>query len=148
MIRATHARYVVDASVTAKWFTRHEEADRHKALALRALHLSGRCTLVVPEFSLLEILNAVRFSDRAEEADAIRALEFLEKLRLDVVPVDWDLLRKATAIAWAYRVALYDATYVALAERLGFPLLTADDAMARKMQGHSAVIRLRDLEIP
>lgn len=148
MIRATHARYVVDASVTAKWFTRHAEADRHKSLALRALHLSGRCTLVVPEFSLLEILNAVRFSERAEEADAIRALEFLEKLRLEVVPVDWDLLRKATAIAWAYRVALYDAAYVALAERLGFPFLTADEDMARKMQGHSAVIRLRDLEIP
>ena len=106
MIRATHAKYVLDASVAAKWFTRHDEADRHKAIALRALHHSGRCTLVVPEFSLLEILNAVRFSERAEEADAIRVLGFLERLRLEIVPLDWELLRKATAIAWEYRVAL------------------------------------------
>lgn len=146
MIRATHARYVLDASVAAKWFTRHEEADRQKAIALRALHQSGRCTLVVPEFSLLEILNAVRFSARAEEADAVRALGFLEQLRLAIVPLDWDLLRKATAIAWAYQVALYDAAYVALAERQGFPLLTADEVMAKKMKGHSIVVRLGDLE--
>src|SRR5437667_265726 len=95
--------------------------------ALTALHQSGRCALVIPEFSLLEILNAVRFSERAEEADASRALGFLERLRLDIVPLDWELLRKSTAIAWAYQVALYDAVYVALAERLGFPLLTADE---------------------
>lgn len=147
MIRATHARYVLDASVAAKWFTRHEEPDRDRAVALRALHQSGRCTLVVPEFSLLEILNAVRFSGRAEEEDAAMALALLQKLRLEIVPLDWELLRKATAIAWAYQVVLYDAAYVALAEREGYPLLTADEVMARKMRGHSIVIRLRDLQI-
>ena len=146
MIRATHAKYVLDASVAAKWFTRHEETDRHKAVTLRALHQSGRCTLVVPEFSLLEILNAVRFSERAEEADATLALGFLERLRLEIASLDWELLRKATAIAWAYQVALYDAAYVALAEIQGFPLLTADDVMVKKMKGHSIVVRLADME--
>lgn len=146
MIRATHARYVLDASVAAKWFTRHEETDRHKAVALRALHQSGQCTLVVPEFSLLEIVNAIRFSERAEETDASGALRLLELLRLDIVSLDWELLRKATAIAWAYRIALYDAAYVALAERQGFPLLTADEVMVQRMKGHSAVVRLAELE--
>jgi len=148
VISASHARYILDASVAAKWFTRHDESDRHKAIALRALHQSGRCTLVVPEFSLLEILDAVRFSARADEVDAIRALGFLERLRLEIVPLDWELLRKATAIAWAYQVALYDAAYVALAERQGFPLLTADEVMVKKMKGHSIVVRLVDLEFP
>ena len=146
MIPATHPKYVLDASVAAKWFTRHDETDRHKAIALRAMHQSGRCTLVVLEFSLLEILNAVRFSGRAEEVDASRALGFLQGLRLEIVPLDWELLRKATAIAWAYDVALYDAAYVALAERRGFPLLTADEVMVKKMKGHGAVVRLGDVE--
>lgn len=146
MIRATHARYVLDASVAAKWFTRHDEVDRHQAVALRSLHQSGQCSLVVPEFALLEIVNAVRFSERAEETDAMRALSLLEKLRLDIVPLDWDLLLKATAIAWAYRLALYDAAYVALAERQRFPLLTADEVMVKKMKGHSIVIRLAAME--
>jgi predicted nucleic acid-binding protein len=52
--QAIHARYVVDASVAAKWFTRHEVDDREKALALRELHRTRRCRLVVPEFGLLE----------------------------------------------------------------------------------------------
>ena len=147
MIRASHPKYVLDASVAAKWFTRHDEPQRHKAVALRSLHQSGRTKLVIPEFALLEILNAVKYSERAEEADAANALGLLEKLRLEVVPLDWDLLRKATAIAWAYRIALYDAAYVAVAERLGFPFLTADDAMTKKMAGHRIVVRLADLEL-
>lgn len=114
---------------------------------MRSLHQSGRTKLVIPEFALLEILNAVKYSERAEEADAANALGLLEKLRLEVVPLDWDLLRKATAIAWAYRIALYDAAYVAVAERLGFPFLTADDAMTKKMAGHRIVVRLADLEL-
>ncbi len=146
MIRAAHPKYVLDASVAAKWFTRHDEPQRQKAVALRTLHLSGRTRLVIPEFALLEILNAVKYSERAEEVDAANALGLLERLRLEIVPLDWELLRKATAIAWAYRIALYDAAYVAVAERLGFPLLTADEAMTKKMTGHNIVIRLADVE--
>jgi predicted nucleic acid-binding protein len=146
VIPAIHTRYVVDASVAAKWFTRHEEDDREKALALRELHRTRRCRLVVPEFGLLEVLNAVRFSARAGEADVLAALAVLGDLQLQIEPLNWDLLRKAIAIAWAYRVAVYDAAYVALAERLGFPFLTADEVLVRKMKGHSIVVRLRELE--
>lgn len=147
MIRTTHARYVLDASVAAKWFTRHDEIDRHKAAALRSLHQSGRCTLVIPDFSLLEIVNAVRYSERADEADAARALALLERLRLDIVRLDWGLLRTAAAISWTYQVAVYDAVYVAVAEREEFPLLTADEVLVKRMKGHSAVVRLRDVEL-
>lgn len=101
---------------------------------------------MLPEFALLEILNAVRFSPRAEEADTLGALTVLRDLQLETEPVDWDLLRKAIAIAWGYRVTLYDAVSVALAERLGFPFLTADEALTKRMKGHSLVLRLRELE--
>ena len=148
MIRAAHPKYVVDASVAAKWFTRHDEPDRSKALALRTLHQTGRTRLVLPEFGLLEILNAVRYSQRADEEDTAQALMFLERLRLEIVPLDWELLRKATTIAWAYRIALYDAAYVAVAEQIGFPLLTVDDVMAKKLRGHSIVVRLAEVEFP
>lgn len=148
MIKAVHARYVLDASVAAKWFTRHAEADRDKALALRELHRRRRCRLVVPEFGLLEVLNAVRFSPRAEEADTTMALTVLSDLQLQIEPLNWDLLRKATAITWGYGVALYDAVYIALAELVGFPFVTADEALLKRMRGHSIVLRLRDLEFP
>lgn len=147
MIKAIHSQYVVDASVAAKWFTHHDEPDREKALALRELHRTRQCRLTFPEFALLEVLNAVRFSHRAEEADTTEALAVLRDLQLQIEPLDWELLRKATAIAWAYRAALYDAAYVALAERLGFPCVTADEALLKKMKGHSIVLRLRDMDL-
>jgi predicted nucleic acid-binding protein len=36
---------------------------------------------------------------------------------------------------------------VALAEREGAPLLTADDLLVRKMKGHRIVVRLGDLDL-
>jgi len=148
VIPATHARYILDASVAAKWFTRHEEPDREKALALRDRHRRRHCRLVLPEFGLIEVMNAIRFSRRAVEADTSAALAALTDLQLDIVPADWDLLRKATAVAWTYRTSVYDAVYVALAERVGFPLLTADEELVKKMKGHSIVLRLREMEFP
>lgn len=148
MIPATHAQYVLDASVAAKWFTRHVEPDREKALALRELHRTRRCRLTLPEFGLLEILNAVRYSPRARETDTAAALAVLSDLQLQLEPLDLALLRKATAIAWGYGISLYDAAYVGLAERLGFPFITADEALLKKMRGHSIVLHLREMEFP
>ena len=147
MILATHPFYVLDASVVAKWFTRPEEMDREKAVGLRDLHCKGTCQLVVPEFGLLEVLNAIRYSPRAEEGDITDALTVLGSLRLRIEALDWDVLRKATAIAWSYAITLYDAAYVALAERLGYPFITADGALLKRMKGHSILIDLRSLEI-
>ncbi len=146
-IPAYHAAYVLDASVAAKWFVRHQEKERDKALALRAWHVEGRTRLIVPEFAFLELVNAIRYSPRGTEADGAAALKLLESLHLQVERLGWDLLRKANAIAWAYRVAVYDAAYVALAEIQGFPLITADDALLKKMRGHSIVVSLKDLDV-
>ncbi len=144
MIRTYHAGYVVDASVLVKWFM--EEEDRDRALGLRELHTSGRSTLVVSELTFLEILNALRYAPRANEEDGAEALHVLENLHLQVKPVGFNLLRKANAIARAYKITIYNALYVALAEQLGYPLITSDDAMVRKLKGHSIVVPLRELE--
>ena len=57
------------------------------------------------------------------------------------------MLRKANAIAWAYKITIYDALYVTLAEQVGYPLITADEVMIKKLAGHRIVVPLRELEI-
>lgn len=146
VISAHHAGYVVDASVLVKWFLHEQEGDRERALALRDLHVSGRSTIIIPQFALLEVLNAVRFSPKAKEEDGETALEALHDLHLETKPSEFNVLRKANAIAWAYKITIYDALYVALAEQVGYPLITADDVMVKKLKGHSIVVPLRELE--
>jgi predicted nucleic acid-binding protein len=140
------ARYVGDASVLVKWFF-HQEVDRDRALALRDLHTSGRSTIYIPELALLEVLNAVRFSPKADKEDGEAALETLQDLNLETKAADLNLFRKANPIAWTYKITIYDALYVALGEQVGYPLITADEIMVRKLKGHSIGVRLREIEI-
>ena len=146
MVTPYHQGYVIDASVLTKWFVEHDEPDRDQALGLKDLHVEGRSTIHVTELTFLEVLNAIRFGSRAKEEHGARAIAGLEELHLEVSNTDFQLLRKANAIAWAYKITIYDALYVALAEQLGFPLITADDAMVKKLKGHSIVVPLRELE--
>ena len=147
MTSAHHAGYVVDASVLVKWFLHQKEADHDRALALRNLHISGRSTIFTPQLALLEVLNAIRFSPKAKEEDGETALETLHDLHLETRPPEFDTLRKANAIAWAYKITIYDALYVALAEQVGYPLITADEVMIKKLIGHSIVVPLRELAV-
>jgi len=144
VITAHHAGYVVDASVLAKWFLQEKEDDRDRAIALRDLHISGRSKIHIPQLALLEVLNAIRFSPKADEEDGATALETLQDLHLEVRATDPDVLRKANAIAWAYKTTIYDALYVALAEQVGYPLITADEVMVKKLKGHSIVVPLQE----
>jgi predicted nucleic acid-binding protein len=146
MVVPFHPGYVVDASVLTKWFVEENEPDRGRALALKDLHVSGRTVIHVTELTFLEVLNAIRFGPKSKEEHGARALAGLEDLHLAVTDADFQLFRKANAIAWAYKITIYDALYVALGEQIGYPLITADDVIIKKLKGHSIVVPLRDLE--
>lgn len=143
MIPSYHAGYVVDASVLVKWFTKEEDRDR--AIALRDLHTSGRSVIYITELTLLEILNAIRYGPKSDEEDGAEALQVLHDLDLQLKVADFEVLRKSNAIAWVYKITVYDALYVALAEQLGYPLITADEVLIKRLKGHSIVVPLREL---
>ena len=145
--------YVLDASVVAKWFTRHDEPEREAALALRRRYLAGEIRLIAPDLCLVEVANAIRFSGRAKEEHVSEALEALRALSLEVAATSWDLLLRANAISWGARITLYDAIYAALAERAGVPLLTADRDLVRSLRGAGSrgrglVLHLADVRLP
>ena len=103
----------------------------------------GALHLALPEFAARD-RDAIRFSDRAAEADVIRALSS-EKLRLEVVSVDWDLLRKATTtLGMSDRSSRRGLS--GLGGAVGVPFPTADEVLVKRVQSRGVVIRLGDLE--
>jgi len=103
--------------------------------------LSSAASLHVPHLIDVEVISALRglvlgrklSEDRA--ADARRDFAALRLIRYPIAGIAdriWDLRHAVTA---------YDACYIALAEALGFPLVTCDRRLARST-GHRAQIDL------
>jgi predicted nucleic acid-binding protein len=117
---------VVDASVLANMLV-YADGRGRKARGV----LAGDPEWAVPEHWMAEVFSAVRGLERGNKisADSGRlAVTRLAQLAVDRVPLD-ELLDRM----WELRptVSGYDAAYVALAERRGLTLVTADGRLAR-----------------
>ena len=116
-------RYVVDASVAAKWY--FDEDHSVKAASLLA---DETYELLAPDFIHVEVAAvAWKRVVRGEiEPDAARDI----RRELSVVPLELiaatDLLSEALDVALATRRTVYDSIYLAFAIQSGAPLLTGD----------------------
>ncbi len=127
-------RAVVDASVGAKLFIAEDLSDEaHDLFAHLAADPPGQ--LFVPDLFYIECANILwkqvrRLGYPAEKAK--QDLEALGGLSLHSLATR-DLMAEAFALAVEHAITAYDACYVALAERLGMPLVTADEKLARAL---------------
>ena len=130
--------YVVDTSVIAKVFL--AEADRENAVRFFELAIRNSAKLHAPSLLLYEINNVFVSKGVSGEPynQAIRTvMEWVQSGLLIISEADEDLLRRAQAVAsidtqgQGY-ISSYDATFHALAIRLGATFLTSDQAYVRK----------------
>ncbi|TAM66577.1 MAG: PIN domain-containing protein [Microbacteriaceae bacterium] len=129
---------IVDASALAEYLV-------GSTLGLRASELMAahRNNLHLPHLAIAETTSVFRSWVARGELAEQRALGALEDLR-DFPAIRYPsepLLRRIWALR--HNLSAYDAHYVALAELLEAPLLTADARIARA-SGHSAKIQLLD----
>ena len=111
-------RVVLDASVVIRWFRPPAGA----AAALRSEFEAGRLAVTVPTLLFLELLNVAGRHWRWRDERLLDLAKELEGTKFEAV--DPQLARIAT---WVSRgLTAYDASYVALAEQLDFPLVTED----------------------
>ncbi len=115
---------VLDASVLARWFW---PSARESATRLRSDFEMGHLTIVVPSLLFLEILNVAGRQWRWHQDSLLDLVERLERASFDVG--DPEL---GNTVRWVARgLTAYDATYVALAEERGIPLVTEDREVLR-----------------
>ncbi len=122
--------YVVDASVSVKWFLPeiHSEAARRLQNPIYNLH--------VPAFSLLEFTNILCKKVRRKELskeDSETALETFRALPLQWYP-DTDLLPVSFKIAHLTQRNLYDCIYLALAIAIEGQFTTADQKFCKALK--------------
>jgi predicted nucleic acid-binding protein len=119
---------VFDCSVTLAWFLR----DERTAFTDTAFELleAGECW--VPYLWRLEFPNALLFAERKKRLGREQRLEILDNaaqlfLRTDQVLPD---IRSLSALADRCGLTVYDASYLELALRSGFDLITLDRDLA------------------
>jgi predicted nucleic acid-binding protein len=128
---------VVDASVAAKWVVEED----HSAQAALLLDWDARHA---PDHWLVEAANvlwAKVFHGDLTAADAEERTTVLLRAPVIGTPIA-SLMTRAFAISVAQRVTIYDSLYVALAEKRGIPLVTADERLIRNLAGDAAMAKL------
>lgn len=118
---------IVDASVVVKWFVIEDLRAEARQL------LEGTEPLLAPDVLLAEFANVMWVKTRSNEIDFARALEAIDSVTgerdLRLYP-SAPVMRRAFELAHALVHPAYDCIYLALAESLDMPLVTADQRFA------------------
>jgi predicted nucleic acid-binding protein len=127
-------KYVIDTSVDVKTYV--QEPDSGTEVRLRDEYHQGLHQLIAPDIFPTEMCNVLVILERSGkikpgDADLFFG-QFLSQLPPLVSAVP--LLPRALEIAKQFRQTVYDCLYVALAEREGCELVTADDKLAKAVQ--------------
>ena len=137
---------MVDASVVAKWVL-PGEPNEENALKLKKDHVLGLVELHAPAFIVEEVANALWRATklrRLSKEDAQQALIALNDMKIILYELDWAKAAQSLAIACKHNIALYDASYLFLADKIKAQLLTADNKLYETAKEHFKLLNLKE----
>jgi len=132
-------KFVIDASVVAKWFNNEALTDR--ALQVRTAFVEGRAELCAPEHLLYEVGNSI-WKNRAFTAnECAQAISDLVSMDIELARPDSGAAARTMKSARELSISYYDALYSQLSLDRGLPLLSADEKLISKSKD---AIHLKD----
>lgn len=121
--------FVVDNSVVMSWCFK-DETNKYADVVLKRL---TEASAVVPSIWPLEVVNVLLVAERQKrlsKSDSIRFITLLSQLPIVVEYERPEIVMKALLIlARANSLSSYDASYLDLAMRKGFPIATLDNRL-------------------
>jgi len=131
-------RYVLDASVAAKWFlSAADETLTEEALHLLHLYLEAEVQFFVPDLFFAELANIFWKAERLGRCDSQTtdaALTELIERNLPTFP-SAPRLKQAAGIARTFGRTVYDSLYLALAQELNATFVSADARLVNSVRG-------------
>lgn len=127
-------KVVLDASVIVKWFI-DEDDDKKPGLLLDAVK-NKQLQLVIPDLALAEVANVIRFDKTYLEEECQQIIAQLLELDPVIVALQ-NIIPSAVSFVYKSKLTVYDALYVAVAEDLAIPLITADYKHHRQEISHN-----------
>ncbi len=130
---------ILDASVGLKWVL--TESDSDKARQLRDDSRNSVREFLAPDIFAVECAHALTKGER--RGVVVDPHILYDEIMLDAPPFSpsLPLMTRAIAIARTARISVYDCVYVALAEREGCELITADQKVINALGASFPFIR-------
>jgi predicted nucleic acid-binding protein len=123
--------------VVVKWYVGLDsESHQERALAVLTRLMQGQVRLLAPVLLLYEVGNALS----RRNIDPTSPLRSLLEVPLTLRPPDLPLLSRTAAPHTRIGGTFYDASYAALSEETGLPLLTDDPPLARRYSRNSLLL--------
>jgi predicted nucleic acid-binding protein len=134
-------RYVLDSSVAFKWEV--PEVDSDRAIRLRDGARQGVHELLAPDVFPVEVAHAMTRAERQGRVSVADGWRLWLAIMADAPTLHpyLSLLPRAYAISSSVRIGVYDCLYVALAEREGCDLVTADARLVANLGVQFPMIR-------
>lgn len=118
--------FVLDSSVALTWCFEDERTAATDALLDRVTDAGA----VAPSLWPLEVLNGLAMAERRGRLDAQRRYRMTSLLQALPVTIDSETVRNAwqltSHLAERFRLTVYDAAYLELAQRMNLPLASLD----------------------
>jgi predicted nucleic acid-binding protein len=123
---------LVDASVVLRWFVQQQGFEAAEAWLRR--FIADPDLLLAPDLLRFEVHGGLaRLSPRRDPGWSRRSFQRFERLGLRMLSTDAVLFDRALELAAELHIAGYDALYIAHAEALGVPWLTADQRILGRL---------------
>ncbi len=136
---------ILDASVILKMI--FEEQDTNLVLQLIENHITGKEKMAAPELLYYELANVLATKTPLSVKSSSSALTEIFNLEIETYTLGVEEFLSSINLSYKYKISVYDASYMILAERLNCNFITADVKLVKKTKDLKFVRLLNDIKV-